>query len=213
MFVHNAFLHFLVSCGELDAANMVFWESPVRDLVSWNSLINGYVKSGNSKKALKMYSEMKMQANMNPDEITLIGVFTACAQLDDLKLGREFHQYIREKGLNMSVPLANALMDMYVKCGILEEAKALFERMEDKTAVSWTTMVVGYAKSGRLDVARRLFNEMPEKDVVPWNAMIGAYVQAQRGKEALSLFHDMQSMNVNPDEVTMVSCLSACAQF
>ncbi|XP_073279643.1 pentatricopeptide repeat-containing protein At2g22410, mitochondrial [Primulina huaijiensis] len=213
IFVHNAFLHFLVSCGELDAANKVFGESPVRDLVSWNSLINGYVKSGNAKKALKMYREMKMEGNINPDEITMIGVVTACAQVDDLKLGREFHQYTREKGLNMSVPLANALMDMYVKCGVLEEAKTIFERMEDKTAVSWTTMVVGYAKSGRLDVARRLFNEMPEKDVVPWNAMIGAYVQAQQGKEALSLFHEMQSVNVNPDEVTMVSCLSACAQL
>ncbi|KZV42009.1 pentatricopeptide repeat-containing protein mitochondrial [Dorcoceras hygrometricum] len=213
IFVHNAFLHFLVSCGELDAANKVFGESLVRDLVSWNSLINGYVKSGYAKKALNMYRKMKKLGNINPDEITMIGVITACSQLDDLKLGREFHLYIREKGLNMSAPLANALMDMYVKCGVFEEAKAVFERMEDKTIVSWTTMVVGYAKSGCLDVARRLFNEMPEKDVVPWNAMIGAYVQAQRGKEALSLFHEMQSMNVNPDEVTMVCCLSACAQL
>lgn len=213
IFVHNAFLHFLVSCGELDAANKVFGESPVRDLVSWNSLINGYVKSGNANKALKMYREMMMEGNIDPDEITMIGVVTACAQLHDLKLGREFHHYTKEKKLNMTVPLANALMDMYVKCGVLEEAKAIFERMVDKTTVSWTTMVVGYAKSGRLDVARRLFNEMPEKDVVPWNAMIGAYVQAQKGKEALSLFHEMQSMNLNPDEVTMVICLSACAQL
>ncbi|KZV24456.1 pentatricopeptide repeat-containing protein mitochondrial [Dorcoceras hygrometricum] len=168
IFVHNAFLHFLVSCGELDAANKVFGESLVRDLVSWNSLI---------------YREMKL-GNINPDEITMIVVITACAQLDDLNLGLEFHQYIREKRLNMSASLANALMDVYVKCGVFEEAKAVFERMEDKTMVSWTTMVVGYAKSG-----------------------------SQRGKEALSLFHEMQSMNVNPDEVTMVSCLSACAQL
>ncbi|KAL0327928.1 UNVERIFIED_CONTAM: Pentatricopeptide repeat-containing protein, mitochondrial [Sesamum calycinum] len=113
----------------------------------------------------------------------------------------------------MTVPLANALLDMYVKCGDLEEAKELFERMEEKTMVSWTTMVMGYAKCGYLDAARRLFNVMPEKDVIPWNAIISAYVQAGRGKEALSLFHEMQAMKVEPDEVTMVSCLSACAQL
>lgn len=213
IFVHNALIHFLVSCGELEAANKVFEESFVRDLVSWNSLINGYARSGRGKEALRIYREMEMEGDVDPDEVTMIGVVMACTQLDDLKLGREFHWYVRHRGLNMSVPLANALLDMYVKCGDLEEAKELFERMEEKTMVSWTTMVMGYAKSGYLDAARRLFNAMPEKDVVPWNALISAYVQAQRGKEALSLFHEMQAMKVEPDEVTMVSCLSACAQL
>ncbi|PIN17701.1 hypothetical protein CDL12_09632 [Handroanthus impetiginosus] len=213
IFVHKALIHFLVSCGELEAAYKVFDESCVRDLVSWNSLINGYVRSGRGKEALRVYREMEMEKDVDPDEVTMIGVVMACTQLEDLKLGHEFHQYIRNQGLNMSIPLANALLDMYVKCGDLDEAKKLFEGMEEKTIVSWTTMVAGYAKFGRLDVARRLFSMMPEKDVVPWNAMISAYVQAQRGKEALSLFHEMQAMKVEPDEVTMVSCLSACAQL
>ncbi|KAL8500553.1 hypothetical protein ACS0TY_020217 [Phlomoides rotata] len=213
IFVHNASIHFLVSCGELEFAHKVFDESCVRDLVSWNSLINGYVKSGRAVEALRIYGEMKMTRDADPDEITMIGVVTACTQLEDLKLGREFHQEIRDRGLKMSIPLANVLLDMYVKCGDVEEAKSLFERMEEKTMVTWTTMVVGYAKLGYLDTAWRLFNAMPEKDVFPWNAMISAYVQAHHGKEALSLFHEMQAMKVEPDEVTMVSCLTACAQL
>ncbi|KAH6765984.1 SLOW GROWTH 1 [Perilla frutescens var. hirtella] len=213
IFVRNALIHFLASCGELEAAHRVFEESCVRDLVSWNSLINGYVKSGRGGEALRVFSGMEMERGVDPDEITMIGVVTACTQLEDLELGRRFRQYIRDRGLNMSIPLANSLLDMYVKCGDLEEAKELFERMEVKTMVTWTTMVVGYAKFGYLDVARRLFNAMPEKDVVPWNAMLSAYVQFQHGKEALSLFHEMQAMKVKPDEVTMAICLSACAQL
>ncbi|KAK6144032.1 hypothetical protein DH2020_020852 [Rehmannia glutinosa] len=213
IFVHNSLIHFLVSCGELEVACKVFDESCVRDLVSWNSLINGYVRSGRGKEALMIYREMEMERNVDPDEITMIGVVMACTQLEDLKLGHEFHLYIRHHRLKMSVPLGNALLDMYVKCGDLEEAKKLFERMGEKTIVSWTTMVAGFAKFGYLDVARRLFDAMPEKDVIPWNAMISAYVQAQRGKEALSLFHEMQAMKIDPDEVTMVSCLSACSQL
>ncbi|KAM7497202.1 hypothetical protein LguiA_021616 [Lonicera macranthoides] len=212
IYVHNAVIHMLVSCGELEAAQKVFGESPVRDLVSWNSLINGYVRSGRAREALGIYREMEM-GGIRPDEVTMVGVVSSCAQLEDLNLGREIHQFIEEYGLTLTLPLANALMDMYVKCGNLEVAKTLFDRMEKRTMVSWTTMVVGYAKFGLLDTARKLFDEMPEKDVVPWNAMIGGYVQAKRGKEALGLFHEMQAMNVKPDEVTMVTCLSACTQL
>lgn len=213
VYVNNALIHFLASCGELEAAHKVFEESRVRDLVSWNSLINGYVKSGRGEEALRVYRGMEKERSVNPDEVTMIGVVMACTQLEDLELGRRFHQYIRERGLTTSVPLANSLLDMYVKCGDLEKAKELFERMEGKTVVTWTTMVVGYAKLGYLDVARRLFDAMPGKDVVLWNAMLSTYVQAQHGKEALSLFHEMQAMKVEPDEGTMASCLSACSQL
>ncbi|KAG6411362.1 hypothetical protein SASPL_129443 [Salvia splendens] len=213
IYVRNALIHFLAACGELEAAHQVFEDSCVRDLVSWNSLINGYVKSGRGEEALRVYSGMEMERSVDPDEITMIGVVMACAQLEDLELGRKFHRDIRERGLNVGVRLANALLDMYVKCGDLEKAKELFERMEEKTMVTWTTMMVAYAKHGYLDVARRLFDEMPEKDVFPWNAMLSAYVQAQHCKEALALFNEMQEMKVKPDEVTMVSCLSACAQL
>ncbi|CAK9188438.1 unnamed protein product [Ilex paraguariensis] len=212
IFVHNAVIHMLVSCGDVEAAHKVFGESCVRDLVSWNSLINGYVRSGRAREALMIYWEMEIE-RIKPDEVTMIGVVSSCAQLEDLSLGRKFHRYIKVNELNLTVPLANVLMDMYAKCGDLEAAKALFDKMGKRTMVSWTTMVVAYAKFGYLDTARRIFEEMPEKDVVPWNAMIGGYVQAKCSKEALDLFHEMQAINVKPDEVTMVSCLSACSQL
>ncbi|XP_057953570.1 pentatricopeptide repeat-containing protein At2g22410, mitochondrial [Malania oleifera] len=212
VFVHNAVIHMLVSCRELAAAREVFDGSCVRDLVSWNSMINGYVRSGWACEALKLYQEMELQG-IQPDEVTMIGVVSACAQLEDLSHGKEFHRHIEENGLKLTIPLVNALMDMYVKCGNLEAAQVLFDNMTNRTVVSWTTMIVGYAKSGFLDIAQMLFDEMPERDVVPWNAMIGGFVQAKRGKEALALFHDMQAKNVKPDEVTMVSCLSACSQL
>ncbi|XP_060216167.1 pentatricopeptide repeat-containing protein At2g22410, mitochondrial [Lycium barbarum] len=212
VFVHNSMIHFLVSCGLLEDANRVFYESSVRDLVSWNSLINGYVRSGRPREALNVFEKMKM-ASVEPDEVTIIGMVGACAQLENLELGRNLHRYFMDKCLCFSVPLCNALMDMYMKNGSLNEAKALFESMDERSVVSWTAMINGFAKFGRLNEARSLFNEMPEKRIVQWNALIGGYVQAKRAKEALVLFQEMQTMNVKPDEVTMVSCLSACAQL
>ncbi|GKV22244.1 hypothetical protein SLEP1_g32126 [Rubroshorea leprosula] len=212
IYVHNAVIHMLVSCGEQELARKVFDESLVRDLVSWNSLINGYVRSGRAKDALELFREMQVEG-VEPDEVTMIGVVSSCAELENLNMGRESHQYIEETGLNLTIPLANAIMDMYVKCGDLEEAQRIFDNMEKKTIVSWTAMVVGYARFGFFNAARKLLEEMPERDVVPWNALIGGYVQAECGKEALALFHEMQAGNVRPDEVTMVHCLSACSQI
>ncbi|CAL2255368.1 unnamed protein product [Prunus armeniaca] len=212
MFVHNAVIHMFVSCRELEAARKVFDEGCVRDLVSWNSLINGYVRSGLACEALRIYQEMELEG-FKPDEVTMIGVVSSCAQLENLRLGRKFHRLIEENGLSLTVPLANSLMDMYMKCGNIEAAQALFDNMTKKTIVSWTTMIVGYAKYGFLEIAHRLLYEIPEKNVVPWNAMIGGYVQAKHSKEALALFHEMQASNINPDEITMVGCLCACSQI
>ncbi|GAB2287033.1 Pentatricopeptide repeat-containing protein At2g22410, mitochondrial [Dionaea muscipula] len=212
IFVCNGIINMLVTCCELEAARKVFDEMCVRDLVSWNSLINGYVHRGQANEALKLYEEMKRQGVV-PDEVTMLGLVSSTAQLEDLRRGREFHLYIRENGLCLTGPLCNALMDMYAKCGDIKAAKVLFDNMRRKTVVSWTTMVVGYAKHGSLDVARKLFDDIPEKDVVTCNAMIGAYVQAKCCKEALALFHEMQERNVKPDEVTMLNCLSACSQL
>lgn len=212
IFVHNALITMLLSYGELEAAYDVFNKSCVRDLVTWNSMINGCVKRGLVNEALDLY--WKMQAEkVKPDEITMIGLVSSCSQLQDLNLGRKFHQYIKENGLDLTIPLTNALIDMYVKCGDLMAGRALFDNMAPKTLVSWTTMVLGYASFGFLDVARELLYKIPEKNVVPWNAIISGCLEAKQCKEALSLFHEMQVSNIKPDEITMINCLSACSEL
>ncbi|XP_024462782.1 pentatricopeptide repeat-containing protein At2g22410, mitochondrial isoform X2 [Populus trichocarpa] len=212
MYLYNGIIHMLVSVGESGLAHKVFDEGCVRDLVSWNSLINGYVRRRQPREAMGIYQQM-ITEQVKPDEVTMIGVVSACAQLESLKLGREIHRYIEESGLNLKISLVNALMDMYVKCGDLEAGKVLFDNMRKKTVVSWTTMIVGYAKNGLLDMAGKLFHDMPEKNVVAWNAMIGSCVQANLSFEALELFREMQLSNMKPDKVTMLHCLSACSQL
>ncbi|XP_050896823.1 pentatricopeptide repeat-containing protein At2g22410, mitochondrial [Lathyrus oleraceus] len=212
IFIHNASITMLLSSGELSVAYDVFNKSHVRDLVTWNSMITGCVKRGLVNEAIEIYREMKAR-RVKPNEITMIGMISSCSQLQDLNLGREFHCYIEEHDLELTIPLTNALMDMYVKCGELLAARALFDNMPQKTLVSWTTMVLGYARFGFLDVAREILYKIPEKSVVPWNAIISGCVQAKHSKEALALFHEMQISMVEPDKVTMVNCLSACSQL
>jgi pentatricopeptide repeat protein len=214
VFVINAAMHFLAVCAtSMDEARRLFDQSRVRDLVSWNTLIGGYVRRGVPGEALELFWRMAEDGEVRPDEVTMIGVVSGCGQLRDLELGRRLHGYVDSHGVRCTVRMMNVLMDMYVKCGDLERAKSIFERIDARTAVSWTTMIVGYAKFGMMDDARRVFDEMPERDAFPWNALMAGYVQCKQGKDALRLFHEMQEAKVEPDEITMVNLLSACSQL
>ncbi|RRT48671.1 hypothetical protein B296_00038683 [Ensete ventricosum] len=212
VYVVNSSICMFAMSGRLAYARNLFDQSPVRDLVTWNTLINAYVQCGFPREALELLQEMEVK-NIISDEVTMIGAVACSAQMEDLELGRKFHRNIEELGIERTVPLMNALIDMYVKCGSLEPARTLFDSLEKRSIVSWTTMIMGYAKFGYLDVARKLFDEMPEKDVVPWNALINGYVQCKRGWEAIALFHEMQASDMKPDEITMVGVLSACSQL
>ncbi|KAJ0982238.1 hypothetical protein J5N97_010493 [Dioscorea zingiberensis] len=165
VFVFNAGIHMFAVCGGPEDARKLFDESCVKDVVSWNSLINAYVQCGKPQEGLRLFREMEV-TGIRPDEVTMIGLVSCCTQLQDLDLGRKFHRYAEENGLEFTVPLTNALMDMYVKSGSLEPAQFLFDGMKKRTVISCTTMIVGYAKFGLLDAARSVFDKMPEKDVV-----------------------------------------------
>ncbi|VAI90654.1 unnamed protein product [Triticum turgidum subsp. durum] len=213
VFVVNAAVHFLAVRASMAEARRLFDQMLVRDLVSWNTLIGGYVRRGVPGEALELFWRMAEDGTLAPDEVTMIGVVSGCGQLRDLELGKRLHRYVESNGVRCTVRLMNVLMDMYVKCGDLERAKSVFERIDGKTVVSWTTMIVAYTKFGLMDDARRVFDEMPERDAFPWNALMAGYVQCKQGKEALGLFHEMQEAKVSPDEITMVNLLSACSQL
>lgn len=213
VFILNSLIHFYAKCGELGLGYRVFVNMPRRDVVSWNSMITAFVQGGCPEEALELFQEMETQ-NVKPNGITMVGVLSACAKKSDFEFGRWVHSYIERNRIGESLNLSNAMLDMYTKCGSVEDAKRLFDKMPEKDIVSWTTMLVGYAKIGEYDAAQGIFDAMPNQDIAAWNALISAYEQCGKPKEALELFHELQlSKTAKPDEVTLVSTLSACAQL
>nr|XP_043615880.1 pentatricopeptide repeat-containing protein At1g08070, chloroplastic-like [Erigeron canadensis] len=180
-FVENSLINMYGNCGQVGVARKVFDEMSDRDVYAWNALFAGYTKSGCWKEAVDLFWYM-LEVGARFDEVTLVSVLTACGRVGCLELGEWIGKYVEENGLNGNITLVTALVDMYAKCG-------------------------------HVDTARSLFDRMLRKDVVAWSAMISGYNQANRCKEALSLFHDMQKADVEPNEVTMVSVLSSCAEL
>ncbi|KAI3522333.1 hypothetical protein L1887_00025 [Cichorium endivia] len=209
--VQNGLVHFYGERGQLGSARKVFDESCERDVFSWTTLINGYVKQGMSDQALRVFKLMEA-SGVQPNEITMIPVFSACSQKGDLELGKSIHDYVKKMNLNTSLNLMNSILDMHVKCGSLVTAREIFDNMRTKDVFTWTSMINGYAKNGELVSAKKLFDEMPERNIVSWNAMIAGYSQNNKPKEALELFLDMENAGVVPIESTLVCVVSACAQ-
>ncbi|XP_010243118.1 PREDICTED: pentatricopeptide repeat-containing protein At2g22410, mitochondrial-like [Nelumbo nucifera] len=211
LLVQNGLIHLYVRYGFLSSARLLFDTSFVRDVVSWTTMIDGFAQKNLPNEALNLFYAM-LSSGITPNEVTMITVLSACSQMGDIGLGKIVHEYIEKNRVNCNLNLLNALADMYVKCGCLNTAREIFEKMEVRDAFSWTIMINGYAKQGDLNFARKLFDEMPERNVVSWNAMIAGYSQNNQPNEALELFHEMKELGVVPIESTLVCVLSACAQ-
>ncbi|KAJ4951959.1 hypothetical protein NE237_028791 [Protea cynaroides] len=162
----TALLTGYASAGYLDDARQLFYEIPVRDVVSWNAMIAGYAQSGRYKEALDFFQDM-LRANAQPNESTMVSVLSACAQLGSLELGNRVRSWIKDHGLGSNLRLVNALVDMYSKCGELETARALFDRISQKDQISWNVMIGGYTHMSHYKEALDLFRQMLQSNEEP----------------------------------------------
>ncbi|CAL0308420.1 unnamed protein product [Lupinus luteus] len=218
VFVCNAVVAMYGRFGAIRDARKVFDDlcyRGVEDLVSWNSIVSSYARVGDVGSAIKMFGKMNGKGLVLPDAVSLVNVLPACASLGASLLGKEIHGFSIRSGLVDDVFVGNAMVDMYAKCGKMDEASMVFERMKIKDVVSWNAMVTGYSQTGRFEDALSLFEKMREEniglDVVTWTAVIAGYAQRGHGCEALDVFRQMCNCGSRPNVVTLVSLLSGCA--
>ncbi|CAK9156385.1 unnamed protein product, partial [Ilex paraguariensis] len=165
-FVQNTLVHVYGACGHAESAYKLFELMPERSLVAWNSVINGFAVNGRPNETLTLYRNMGLEG-VQPDGFTLVSLLTACAELGALALGRRAHVYMLKLGLNENLHAANALLDLYAKCGNIREAQKVFDEMEDRSVVSWTSLTVGLAVNGFGKEALELFRELERQGLVP----------------------------------------------
>ncbi|MED6147680.1 hypothetical protein PIB30_046065 [Stylosanthes scabra] len=152
--------------GKLDEARKVFDEmEEERDVVCWNVMIDGYTQHGLPNVALLLFRKMlreekRKNSKVRPNEVTVLAVLSSCGQLGALESGRWVHSYIKNNGIQVNVQVATALIDMYCKCGGLEDEKKVFDGITGKDVVAWNSIIMGYAIHGFYEEAFWLFDEM-----------------------------------------------------
>ncbi|KAK7854238.1 putative pentatricopeptide repeat-containing protein [Quercus suber] len=115
--------------------------------VTWNTMIVGYVQSGDGDKALKLFLDM-LEYQVCATEVTYSSVLRACASLAAMDLGVQIHSLTVKTIYNKNIVVGNALIDMYAKCGSIKDARTIFDTLNERDEVSWNTMISGYSMHG-----------------------------------------------------------------
>ncbi|CAO2191231.1 unnamed protein product [Urochloa humidicola] len=187
----------------MPAAEVVFQTMKQRDVVSWTTMVCGYVQGRQFTTAFVFFEEMKV-AGIVASEMALVSLLSACSQLGALDKGREIHAYIEEKNIKRDVFLESALVDMYAKCGCIDMAAEIFSKMQHKQNLTWNSMIGGLASNGHGKAAVQLFDQMlkfgdPKPDGITFKTVIGACAHVGMVSEGLHYFHSMSSFGIAPD--------------
>ncbi|KAH9301975.1 hypothetical protein KI387_013558 [Taxus chinensis] len=169
--VRNALIDMYAKCRCIQVARQLFNRMPKKDTVSWNAMISGYVFAGHGSEALELFSQMQLE-NVKPNEVTMLCVLPAFADNTDPDQKKWIHEFITRSGLESNLSAATALVSMYAKCGKVEAAKNVFEKMSNKDVLAWNAMITGYAQNAYVHEALRLFYQMQLEGVIPNSSTI-----------------------------------------
>ncbi|CAN4108676.1 unnamed protein product [Withania somnifera] len=206
----NNMLSGYTKLGMVKAAKRLFDKMPVKDVVSWNTMVMGHAQVGYFNEAIKLYREFR-RLSIGFNEYSFAGVITSCVKSRDFSLTGQVHCQVFVVGFFSNIVLSSSIVDAYAKCGKMSDARRSFDAMRVRDVLAWTTLVSGYSRCGDMVSARELFEAMPEKNHVSWTALIAGYSHSGMNIQALDLFAKMVKLQVQPDQFTVSSCLSACA--
>lgn len=187
----NAVLDLYAKCGNTGYTKRVFDSLEKRDVQAWNSVMSMHLRTGMITDAANLFVSM-WNAGVLPNQFTYAIVLSACARLMAIGLGNQVHSDVIKMGYLCSSFCEGSLIDMYVKCNALGDARRLFEQVQNPSLVSWTAMIVAYVEIGLPDEALKLFDSMQRLGCIPdhvaFITLISAFVNNGRLDEARKLF-------------------------
>ncbi|KAF9622539.1 hypothetical protein IFM89_031943 [Coptis chinensis] len=164
--VINGLISMYDKFDDMDAAASLFLSLDERPLFSWNSMISVYVQRGMLDDATDLFCQMKM-FGCSPDTITMTSMLSGCSQLGSLKFGRILHNFILRNSLETEDFMGTALIDMYAKCGSIENAERVFKSIKEPCLATWNAMILGYGMSRLEHKSLSHFSEMMKWGIKP----------------------------------------------
>ncbi|CAK7346275.1 unnamed protein product [Dovyalis caffra] len=203
-----------VKNDDLDAAKEFLNGTCEKLGVAWNAIISGYAHRGLYLEAFEMFRKMNM-LRIQLDEFTYTSIISVCANGGCFRLGKEVHSYFLKNMANpapdISLPVNNALITFYWKCGKVDVAQEIFNKMPARDLVSWNVILSGYVNVGCMDEAKCFFNKMPEKNLLSWIIMISGLAQSGFAEEGLKLFNQMKLQGFEPCDYAFAGAITSCS--
>ncbi|KAB2048241.1 hypothetical protein ES319_A13G102100v1 [Gossypium barbadense] len=202
VYVGSSLVAFYGKSGELEKAYKAFEEMPVKNVVSWTTIIAGFAQGWQIDMCLELYNMMK-NSTLKPNDFTLTSLLRACTGSGALGQGRSAHCQVIQMGFDSYIYICNALISMYCKCGSIEDAIFIFEKMAgNKDIVSWNSMIAGYAQHGFAMEAVELYGKMKDEkiklDAITFLGVLSSYRHAGLVEQGCACFDSMIIHGVKP---------------
>ncbi|KAK3126824.1 hypothetical protein QOZ80_7AG0563430 [Eleusine coracana subsp. coracana] len=164
--VSNAVITMYARCKDMKRALLLFRMLRSSGLVTWNTMLAGFALADDAEEASRIFHEM-VCSDVQPNYVTVVTYLALCARVANLQHGRELHTHIIKHGFKGYRLLWNSLIDMYSKSGKLLVAQNVFDTMDDRDMISYTSMIAGYGMQGKGTVALQIFNQMIDSGIMP----------------------------------------------
>ncbi|KAJ0233708.1 Pentatricopeptide repeat-containing protein [Hirschfeldia incana] len=153
--------------GFVEDAEDIFDATRVKDIVVYNAMVEGLSrKAETAERAVEMYVSMQ-RAGFRPNISSFASVIGACSVLTAREVGMQVHGQVMKSGVYAHIKMGSSLLDMYAKCGGIDDGRRVFEEMKERNVFSWTSMIDGYGKNGDPEEALELFSKMKGVNIAP----------------------------------------------
>ncbi|KAG8049896.1 hypothetical protein GUJ93_ZPchr0009g560 [Zizania palustris] len=163
----------------------------------------------NPQLALRLFDHL-LRSGADPDHVAYALALGRCARERDYSAAAQLHAHAAKCGVASHRRVRNGLIHVYAVCGMLFDARKVFDGGHEGDTVAWNCLLRGYAGAGDANLLRDFFVGMQTRDTVSWNTIIAWCVERGEYEEAIAVFREMlASMECPPDRVTLVSVISA----
>ncbi|PON47861.1 DYW domain containing protein [Trema orientale] len=210
LFVGGALVDMYCKCGTIEEAEKIHNRTDEQTMVSWNAILSGFSQQKQSEDAQRFFARM-LETGVNPDNFTYATILDTCANLATVGLGMQIHAQIIKQELQSDAYISSTLVDMYSKCGNMQDSRLMFEKAHKRDPVTWNAMICGYAHHGLGEDALKVFEDMQLENVKPnrstFVSVLRACAHVGNVEKGLHYFHSMQSdYNLAP-QLEHYSCM------
>ncbi|KAL2339790.1 hypothetical protein Fmac_007730 [Flemingia macrophylla] len=185
-FIATTLVDTYANCASMALAQNVFDQMPHRNLVSWNSLIVGFLKNKLYFRAIGVLRALLQKTELFPDQVTFSSVLSACAGMVELGFGKQLHGSVVKRALVGFVYVKNSLVDMYCKCGVFQDAAKLFCDGGDRDVVTWNVIIMGCVHGLNFEQACNFFMDMIREGVEPDETSYSSLLQVSASLAVLA---------------------------
>ncbi|XP_059635001.1 pentatricopeptide repeat-containing protein At5g55740, chloroplastic [Cornus florida] len=185
-YIETKLVIFYAKCDVSDVAiaTRLFCRLRKQNVFSWAAIIGLYCRMGFTEEALLGFCEMQEKGFL-PDNFVVPNALKACGALQLIGFGKGVHAYVLKMGFESCVFVGSSLIDMYGKCGVLENGRRVFDVMLERNVVAWNSMIASYVQNGMYKEAVEVFCDMRVEGVQPTRATVASFLSASANLYAL----------------------------